>query len=177
MQDTGELVRPYAIAAFQQAQQEDKLSEWSDMLALLQTIVSDTATDDLINSPKVEGGQLVSLILDVGSDAFSPSVQNLIRLLAEYGKLSLVPQLVEIFNAERTRCEGRSEVEVTSAYELTAEQEQTIGAAMKQRLGTEVNLDVSIDKTLIGGVVIRSGDLVIDASLRGRLQELSQTLI
>jgi F-type H+-transporting ATPase subunit delta len=104
-------------------------------------------------------------------------MQNLIRLLAENGKLALAPQLAEAFNAERARREGRSDVSVSSAFELSAEQERDIAQAMKKRLGTDVTLSVHIDKELIGGVVIRAGDLVIDASLRGRLKQLSQTLV
>lgn len=177
MQDTGELVRPYAIAAFQQAQQEGKLSEWSDMLALFETIVRDSVMAGLIVNPRAGNQQVTSLILDVGGDQFSESMQNLIRLLAENGKLALAPQLAETFNAERARQEGRSDVSVSSAFELSAEQERDIAEAMKKRLGTDVTLSVHIDKELIGGVVIRAGDLVIDASLRGRLKQLSQTLV
>ena len=177
MQDTGELVRPYAIAAFQQAEQEGNLAEWSEMLTLLDTVVSDSVMSGLIVNPKADRQQVVELVLDVGGDRFSDSVKNLIRLLAENGKLSLSAELLETFNDERAQREGRSDVSVASAFELTAEQQQTIAEAMKKRLGTEVSLSVSVDKDLIGGVVIRAGDLVIDASLRGRLQQLSQSLV
>ncbi len=177
MQDTSELVRPYAIAAFQQADEEGKLSDWSDMLALLGTIVSDPLTNRLISNPKVDSSELVGLILDVGGDSFSDSVCNLVKLLAENGKLSLVPELVASFQDERGRREGRSDVSVTSAFELTDQQQRDIAEAMKTRLGTEVTLSVSVDQSLIGGVVIRAGDLVIDASLRGRFNQLSQSLV
>jgi len=177
MQDTGELVRPYAIAAFQQAEQEGKLSEWSEMLALFDAIVRDPVMAALIVNPKADTREVTDLIIDVGGEQLSSSVRNLIRLLADNGKLSLAPQLVDKFNAERARREGRSDVSVASAFELSAEQQGSIADAMKKRLGTNVTLSVSIDKALIGGVVIRAGDLVIDASLRGRLKQLSQTLV
>ena len=176
MQDTAELVRPYAIAAFQQAEQEGKLGEWADMLGLLETIVNDPTAKGLVSNPKVANDQLVGLILDVAGDRFSSSVGNLVKLLAENGRLGLVPELVRSFNEERARSEGRSDVSVLTAYELDDEQKRTISEAMSKRLGADVNLSVEIDSSLIGGVVIRAGDLVIDASLRGRLKQLAQSL-
>ncbi len=82
-----------------------------------------------------------------------------------------------IFEEERAEFEGRSKVEVTSAFELNEEQKKKITSAMSKRLGTEVDLSVTVDDALIGGVVIRAGDLVIDASLRGRMGRLANTLL
>ena len=176
MADSSELARPYAIAAFQQSQEEGKIAEWADMLETLTLIVKDPTMGGLIVNPKVNKEQLVALILDVAGDRLSRTGQNLVRVLGEYGRLGLVGDIERIFNEERSRHEGLSEVTVISAFELSAEQQQNISSAMRKRLGTEVNLSVEIDKELIGGVVIRAGDLLIDASLRGRLTQLGQTL-
>jgi len=176
MENTGELARPYAIAAFKQARDESKLSQWSDMLALLATIVRDPTMMGLTASPKVSRSQLAELIIDVGGDAFSNTGQNFVRVLAEYGRLGLAPDIEQIFNQECSALEGRSEVSVTSAYELSDSQVQDIVSAMSKRLGTDVNVSVDVDDSLIGGIVIRAGDLVIDASLRGRLGKLTLDL-
>jgi F-type H+-transporting ATPase subunit delta len=176
MENTGELARPYAIAAFKQAQEESKLSQWSDMLASLVTIVRDPTMMGLTANPRVSRSQLAELIIDVGGDAFSNTGQNFVRVLAEYGRLGLVTDIEEIFNQERSALEGRSRVSVTSAYELSEDQVQNIVDAMSERLGTDVNVSVDVDNLLIGGVVIRAGDLVIDASLRGRLGKLALDL-
>lgn len=176
MQDTGELGRPYAIAAFQRAREENKLAEWGEMLVLLRQIVDDPTMSGLIVNPKVDTEQLCALILDVAGDGLSVEGQNFVRVLAEFGRLSLLPGIARVFEEERAGHEGRSDVSVTSAFELTADQENQIGTAMRKRLGTEVTLSVEIDSSLIGGVVIRAGDLVIDASLRGRFNQLSQSL-
>lgn len=176
MADTGELARPYAIAAFQQAMEEGKLAQWSDMLETLTLIGKDPTMAGLIVNPKVDAEQLVGLILDVAGERLSDEGQNLVRLLGEYGRLGLMSQIERIFNEERSRHEGRSEVTVTSAFELNPEQQQAIADAMAKRLGTEVKITVEIDADLIGGVLIRAGDLLIDASLRGRLNHLGQTL-
>lgn len=176
MENTGELARPYAIAAFKQARDESKLSEWSQMLALLVTIVRDPTMMGLTASPKASRSQLADLIIDVGGDAFSNTGQNFVRVLAEYGRLGLAPDIEQIFNKERSALEGRSEVSVTSAYELSDRQVQDIVSTMSKRLGTDVNVSVDVDNSLIGGIVIRAGDLVIDASLRGRLGKLAHNL-
>ena len=176
MASVSDIARPYAIAAFKQAQQEGRLGEWSGMLQLLETIVSDPTTLGLIANPKVNNEQLGSLIIDVGGDGLSQSGQNFVRVLAENGRLNALPAIAQVFAEERSKAEGRSEVEVTSAYELSAEQQQNIASTMSTRLGTEVTLSVSVDNSLIGGVVIRAGDLVIDASLRGRLNQLASGL-
>ena len=176
MQDIDELGRPYAIAAFQRAREENKLAEWGEMLTLLRQIVIDPTMSGLVANPKVDNEQLSALILDVAGDGLSVEGQNFVRVLAEYGRISLLPGIAEVFERERAAHEGRSDVSVISAFELTADQENQIGAAMRKRLGTEVSLSVEVDSSLIGGVVIRAGDLVIDASLRGRFNQLSQSL-
>lgn len=176
MENTGELARPYAIAAFKQAQDESKLSAWSDMLALLVTIVRDPTMLGLMANPRVSRAQLAALIIDVGGDAFSDTGKNFVRVLAEYGRLGLAPDIEQIFNKERSALEGRSQVSVKSAYELSKDQVQNIVKAMSERLGTDVNVSVDVDNSLIGGIVIRAGDLVIDASLRGRLGKLALDL-
>ena len=176
MADTGELARPYAIAAFKQAQEEGKLSEWGDMLETLTLITKDPTMAGLIVNPKIHKEELVGLILDVAGERLSTTGQNLLRVLGEYGRLGLVSQIERLFLEERSRHEGRSEVTVISAFELSADQTKHLSNAMSERLGTEVNLTVEIDKDLIGGVLIRAGDLMIDASLRGRLMQLGQTL-
>lgn len=176
MENTGELARPYAIAAFKQAQEESKLPQWSDMLALLVTIVRDPTMMGLMANPKVSRPQLAKLIIDVGGDVFSDTGKNFVRVLAEYGRLGLAPDIEKIFNKERSRLEGRSQVSVTSAYELSEDQIKNIVNVMSKRLGTEVNVSVGVDNSLIGGIVIRAGDLVIDASLRGRLGKLALNL-
>ena len=115
-------------------------------------------------------------VLDVVGSGCTPEGENFVRVLAEYGRISLVPSIARVFEEERAAHEGRSDVTVISAFELTADQENQISSAMAGRLGTDVTLAVEVDSSLIGGVVIRAGDLVIDASLRGRLNQLSQTL-
>ena len=176
MADIGIIARPYAIAAYQQAKQEGQLSEWSEMLALLVLVVTDSTLAGLIVHPKVDRQQLTALVLDVCGDSLTKSGKNFVSIVVENGRLGVMPQIAVHFEQERARSEGRSQVYVETAYELSEAQRETISKAMAERLGRDVDLEVSLDETLIGGVVIRSGDMVIDASLRGRFNQLVQSL-
>ena len=176
MEDASALARPYGMAAFKQAREEGNVKEWSNMLQLLVLIMQDATMRGLIANPKVNDQQLADLIIDVGGDGLSQTGMNLVRVMAENERLAEVAGVAAVFEQERDRTEGRSHVDVTSAFALTDKQQASIAESMSKRLGTEVSVSVTVDKSLIGGVVIRAGDTVIDASLRGRLAQLGQSL-
>ena len=176
MAETGELARPYAVAAFKQADEEGRLGEWSGMLELLAAIARDPTMSGLVANPGVDRSRLVELFIDVCGDRLSDTGRNFVRVVGQYGRFVLLPDIAERFAEERAAREGRNQVRVTSAFKLSKPQRTTIVEAMEKRLGTKVTLDCAVDDSLIGGVVIRAGDLVIDASLRGRLAQLAQTL-
>jgi len=177
MEDVSALARPYGLAAFKQAEEEGKVKEWSDMLEFLTLIMQDATMKGLIVNPKVNDQEVASLIIDVAGDGLSETGRNLVRVLAENERLGEMAGVAAVFEEERDRAEGRSHVEVTSAFALSKAQENSSAESMSKRLGTQVDVSVSVDKSLIGGVVIRAGDTVIDASLRGRLSQLGQTLM
>jgi len=176
MESNTKTARPYAIAAFQQAQQEGDTSRWSQMLSLLVTVVSDPTVMGLVANPKVKREQLAELIIDVCGDALSDTGRNFVRILAENRRLGMVRGIAAAYEAERARAEKRSDVKVTSAYKLTAAEENAITVAMTKRLGTKVDLSVDVNADLIGGLVIRCGDMVIDGSVRGQLAKLAQSV-
>ncbi len=177
MAEVSTIARPYALAAFKQAKEEKKLGEWSEMIEALALIVSDPLMKGLIANPGVKRDQLADLVIDVAGKALSDTGKNFVRVLLEKNRLKYLPEVRRIFEEERAESEGRSKVEVTSAFDLNEEQKENITSAMSKRLGTKVDLSVKVDDALIGGVVIRAGDLVIDASLRGRMSRLANTLL
>lgn len=177
MADTHTASRPYAIAAFKQAREENQVAAWSEMLGLLEQVISDPTMKGAIANPRVNREQLAALIIDVCGDVLSETGKNFVRLLSEYGRLHSVSDIRTIFEQQRAALEGRSRVHVRSAYELDEAQRQTIQQSMARRLGGEVDLTVEVDESLIGGLVIRAGDTVIDGTLRGRLMQLGQTLL
>ena len=176
MESNTKTARPYAIAAFKQAQDEGDTQLWSQMLGLLTTVVSDPTMKGLIANPKVKRPELAELVIDVCGDGLTDTGRNFVRVLAENRRLGIVHDIAVAFDAERAREEKRSDVVVTSAFELTAAEQNAINVAMTKRLGTKVDLSMEVNPDLIGGVLIRTGDTVIDASIRGRLNELRQTL-
>ena len=176
MDDIGTMSRPYAVAAFRQASEEGKVAQWADMLSTLTTICEDATMKGLIANPKVDHAGLEGVLLDVGGDSFSDTGKNFVRLLVENDRLGLAAEIESQFARERAALEGRRDVQVISAYELSDTERDILVQRIAKRLGYEVELSVEVDQSLIGGVVIRAGDVVIDASLRGRLNQLSQTV-
>ena len=176
MESNTKTARPYAIAAFKQAQDEGDSGRWSEMLALLAKVTTDASMKALIANPKVTRSQLAALIIEVCGDVLTDTGRNFVRVLAANQRLGITKGIAAAFELERARAERRSDVEVVSAYKLTAAQQNDINVAMTRRLGTKVDISVAVDRELIGGVIIRCGDMVIDASLRGRLAQLAQTL-
>ena len=176
MDDIGTMSRPYAVAAFRQASEEGEVAQWTDMLALLATICEDVTIKGLVANPKVDRTALEAMLMDGGGDNFSDTGKNFVRLLVENGRLDLAAEIERQFARERAAVEGRRAVTVVSAYPLSDAERDILVQRIAKRLGVEVELQVEIDQNLIGGVVIRAGDVVIDASLRGRLNQLSQAV-
>jgi len=173
MQDKTTIARPYAQAVFETASEESKLTEWSEMLGLLEAVVTDAQMKTVLSNPKLDAAALSDFIQDVCGEALSETGSNLVKVLADARRLSIVPEINKLYEQLRADAEGVIDVGVTSAYELTPEQQATISEAMAKRLGRKVEITNDIDDSLIGGVVIRAGDSVIDASVKGRLKALA----
>lgn len=171
------IARPYAQAVFALAQERNDLKHWSDMLRLAATVASNPDMAALIDNPRVEREQTVEVFLDICGDGLNDYGKNLIRVLAENGRLELLPEIAALYEVERAAAEGTIRAEVTSAQTLTETQRSTIAAGLKQRFGREVTLECKVDESLIGGAVIRAGDMVIDGSVTGKLDRLSHQLM
>ena len=177
MEELTTLARPYAVAVFRLAQEKGELDVWSEMLKFLADVAHDPTMKGLIADPRLETGKLAGVVMEVAGGRLSDSGQNLVKALAEeHGRLALLPAIADGYEKERAAAEKRETVEVVSAYAVNPQIKQTITEAMQKRLGFQVDLETRIDRSLIGGVVIRAGDLVIDASLKGRLRQLESSL-
>lgn len=177
MLDNTTIARPYARAVFEQARQEGKLEEWSSLLKTLARTVQEPRMRSLLSSPKVSREQLLDIISGVFGGQLSKSNTNFIKVLIDAGRLRYVSHISSQFEEKRAEAEGRVDIKVVTAYELEPEQVNRISAAMSKRLGKKVTVASVVDRSLIGGMVIRAGDSVIDASLRGRLNQLRNALI
>ena len=170
------IARPYAEAVFGRASESNELDQWSDTLGLLAAVVEDKKVAAAISNPKVESDQRVSLMLDICGKHLDSEAQNLVRLLVRNGRLSVLPEIALIYEGLKNESQGKLDVEIVSAYEVTKAQETSLAAALKERLGRDIQMTSEVDKELIGGVIIRAGDLVIDGSVQGRLRKLATEL-
>jgi len=173
MQEKTTIARPYAQAVFETASEESKFIEWSEMLSLLETVVSDAQMKAVLANPKLDAAALCDFVQGVCGKGLSETGNNLVKALADAGRLNFIPEINKLYEQLRAEAEGVVEVKVISAYELAPKQQASISKAMAKRLGKKVEITSGIDDSLIGGVVIRAGDTVIDASVKGRLKALA----
>lgn len=171
------VARPYARAAFSQAMDEASgLAQWSRMLSLLAaTFLNDDVATGL-NDPLLTTDDKGKLVIDVMGEELSDKGQNFVRVLAEYNRISLLPRISEMYELLKANHEKTLDVQVTSAYEVSETDALKLAKALKLRLQREINLSTTVDASLLGGVVIRAEDTVIDNSVRGKLDRLSQVL-
>lgn len=170
------LARPYARAAFLFAREQKALDKWASMLGLTAALVEDPQMARVLGSPSLSDEARVEAIVTVCGDALDQYGVNFITQLVENRRLKLLPVIFEQFHRLRAEEEGVADVEVTSAFELDEAEVARLKAALNKRLGKEVRVRSKVDAGLIGGVVIRAGDTVIDGSVRGRLQKLAEQL-
>lgn len=170
------IARPYARAAFALATEAGDLEGWSERLALLAAVARDARVAAAIRAPRVGRAERAGLVIGICDPYLDDGSRNLVRLLADNGRLELLPELARQYDALRAEAERRVEARVRSATALSAEQEERIAAALGKRLAREVTLRCEVDESLLGGAVIRAGDVVIDGSLRGRLERLAGRL-
>ena len=177
MLENSTIARPYATAVFELAQETGQVEEWSAMLGLLGVLTSDKDMRQLITNPRVSRQQLQDLVFDVCGAGLSDLGRNLVKLMVGAGRLQYTANIKDQYEQMRAAAEGKVDVEVVTAYTLDQQQQDSIAEIMAGRLSKQVNIVTSVDESLIGGAIIRAGDSVIDASLRGRLTELRNELV
>ena len=176
MSDFTTAARPYARAAYQLAQQASSVESWGVALELLSAVCVDKAMVKIIDNPQTSSEQKSAQLIKVVDDKLNDQQKNLIKLMAENGRLRILPEVAEQFAVYQAEAEGKVEAHAASAFELSSEQQQSIIKTLKSKLGREVSLTTSIDESLIGGVVIKAGDTIIDGSMKAQLESLALTL-
>ena len=176
MADRATIARPYARAAFAHARESKDFAGWSKLLGSAAIAASDSRVARLIGNPHVTGEELVELLGGFSGKAGGEGGRNFLKALAENRRLALLPQIALQFEELRAEVEGVVDVEVIAAQKIAAPQEKKLAAALTKRLGREVRMHTRIDETLIGGAIVRAGDLVIDGSLKGRIERLGSAL-
>lgn len=170
------VARPYAQALFKHAQEKGQLKDWSEILGVLATIAKDENMQLLLTSAHVTKDQCASLFIDIGGKAFPVEAQNFIKILAENHRLLILGEIATLYEQYRAEAESTVQAQVISAFPVDTNQRQKIAKALSKRLGREVHLECLTDDSLVGGAIIRAGDLVIDGSVNGKLEKLAVTM-
>ncbi len=168
--------RPYARAVFEMAEAAGQLSEWSETLGLMGAIANNEQVRELLATPKMAKQSGAEAFVQLCDNKLNDQAKNLVSMLAENDRLSLLPEMSVIYETLKDEAEGSVEAKVTTAKKLTQAEEKSIADALKNRLGRNVKLKVSVDEALLGGAIIHAGDLVIDGSIQGRLVKMTSVM-
>ncbi len=186
MADNNTVARPYAQAIFDVARETDTLDELSASLRTAKDLLADGQVAAFLADPAMTDATRLEFLTGLFKSAagdesvFSGSVRqgtNFLKLLLENGRVGALPEIADQFDDLKSAVENTVDVTVTSATPLSAEQQASISTALATRLGREIRIETAIDENLIGGAVIRAGDIVIDGSVRARLEGLTNVLV
>lgn len=176
MAELSTLARPYARAAFEYAHGKGDLGSWSTALATAAAVSREATVATMLSSPAHTAEQLAATMVELCGDALGGAHQNFIKVLATNKRLPLLPEISELFEELKAEQERSVDVTVLSAYALEEAAEQNLAQVLSKKLEREVKVETQVDESLLGGIVIRAGDLVIDGSVRGRLNKLSEAM-
>ena len=176
MAEYSTLVRPYARAVFEFGVQGNNLDSWSEQLAVAAAVSREKAIDTMLTTPSYTAAQQAEMFIEVCGDALDEFGKNFISVLAQNKRLTLLPSIAELFETFKANRERRVDVEVSTAYELNQDLQDKLRSALSSKLGRDVALKVESDRDLLGGVVVRAADVVIDASVRKRLADLAKAM-
>ena len=175
MSELTTVARPYARAAFEFAVDSNKIEAWAEMLLFAAEVVKNPTMAEMLTSDKA-AKELANLFISVCDDQLDENGQNLIKIMAENGRLSVLPRVAQLYADLEAEYKKEIDVTIVSAYALAKKQKTELSKSLEKRLARKVNLNCSIDKSLITGMVITAGDLVIDSTAKGQLNRLSDTL-
>ena len=183
MADNNTVARPYAQAIFELANESGELATWSESLDVAAQMLADGQVVAYLGNPEFSKEQRLEFLTGLFAEADAGMLTgtdskgtNFLKLLLEYRRVAVLPEIAAHFETLKAEIENIVEVTVTSASPISKQQQDTISAALRERLGRDVTIETEIDEDLIGGAVIRAGDVVIDGSLRARLEGLATAL-
>ena len=170
------LARPYAKAAFQAASETSSVQLWADQLTLLGSISAEAKVADAISSSTIDAATQVSTFTNLAGDDLGVAVNNFLHVLASNKRLLLLPSIADLFAELKADLERSVEVNISTAFALDSAVETKLTEALKNKLQRDIRVNTNIDKSLLGGVVVRAGDIVIDGSIKGRIAKLAEAM-
>ncbi|MFT6034032.1 MAG: F-type H+-transporting ATPase subunit delta [Arenicella sp.] len=177
MADNASIARPYAKAVFDLAQQENAFDAWTTALEQLAVISNDADFNALVSDPRVEGVKVAELLTDLAKDSLPEGGANLIKLLVQNDRVQSLVDINQQYTDLVAKANALVNADVITAKPLTEDQKSSLAAALEKRLGLKVQLEETVDADLIGGAIIKAGDMVIDGSAKGRIEKLTTALM
>lgn len=176
MAEISTIARPYAVAAYKLGREQKALGKWSEMLGFAAAVASDAQIKAYIQDPKVVSADLQATFLKVCGDNLNENGQNLVKVLVEYGRLAILPEIYSAFEALKAQDEGTLEAQIIAGTKISAAETKDLVKRLEAKFGKKIEATVSVDPEIIGGIKIIVGDTVIDASIKGQLQNLAYSL-
>ena len=176
MAEISTIARPYAVAAYKLGKEQKALAKWSEMLGFATQVANDAKMQAYINDPKVVASDLQATFLKVCGDKLYVNAQNLFKVLVEYGRIPILSAIATAFEELKAQDEGVLEAQIIAAAKPSATEVKDLVARLETKFGKKIEATVSVDPEIIGGIKIIVGDTVIDASVKGQLQNLAYTL-
>ncbi len=176
MAELSTMARPYAKAAFEHALASSALAEWSTMLKTAAAVASNDSVAKMLGNPALTSQQQADRFVEVCGEELNAGGKNFIKILSDNKRLALLPMISELFEGHKSLQEKSVDVELTTAFALDASAETKLAEVLSKKLERQVKVSSSVDKSLIGGVLVRAGDLVIDGSVRSRLAKLAEAV-
>lgn len=170
------LARPYAVAVYRRAKETGTIPRWAEQLAFLCEVMSDDGIRRAASNPKARREDFTSAFLDLCRGHLEPEGESFVRLLIQNHRLDLIRYIADLYAQYQADAEGVVDVDVASAFDLSEEESSRLVATLERVLKKKPRLNATVDKSLIGGVYIRAGDRVIDASVRGQVERLAKRL-
>jgi F-type H+-transporting ATPase subunit delta len=177
MADNASIARPYAKAVFDLAQQENAFDAWTAALEQLAVISNDADFSALVSDPRVDGAKVAELLTDLAKDSLPDGGANLIKLLVQNDRVESLVDINQQYTDLVAKANALVNAEVITAKPLTDDQKSSLTAALEKRLGLKVELAETVDADLVGGAIIKAGDMVIDGSAKGRIEKLTTALM
>jgi F-type H+-transporting ATPase subunit delta len=171
------IARPYARAAFACATDKNNVDAWSALLKQAVRIITEKSMQTLLKNPCIDKMVAYECLLEFCKAVIFPLAKNFLKLMAVNQRLLMLPEVEHLF--ERYKAAQAKEVTAyaVSAVPLTKMEEQSLVKVLSERFQSHIKLDHHTSKDLLGGLVVRVGDLVIDDSVRGKLERLRATLV
>lgn len=177
MAELATIARPYANAVFELAKRDANLDQWSSMLAVLDATTQHESVAMLLSSPDLASSAKALRVADICGDELDEQGNKFLQSLADHDRLSLLGEVRSQFEDLRAEELRSLDVEVISAFALTDAQGDALKQALNKKFEKEISIETSVDASLLGGAIIRAGDIVIDGSVRGKLNKLAETLV